>query len=123
MRSPLSSSAPPEKDRTGMIAALILSALGASDEDVIADHALTETLLPDCYIPHAIERALAGGLSEDDIESYVAHGLGSPALVMEGTLAALAKHGGAAAFPLAYGLTAHELESLRSALVAARSSG
>jgi protein-tyrosine phosphatase len=106
------------KDRTGMIAALILSALGAADEAVIADYALTETLLPEWYIPHAIQRALAGGLSEDDIESYVAEGLGSPASVMEGTLAALAKHGGAAAFLLAHGLTSAELESLRAALVA-----
>lgn len=106
------------KDRTGLIAALILSALGAADEAVISDYALTETLLPDWYIPHAIERALAGGLSEEDVESYVAEGLGSPASVMEGTLAALAQHGGAAAFLLAHGLTSSEFESLRGALVA-----
>ena len=33
------------KDRTGLLAALLLSALGVSDEDVVADYALTEAAM------------------------------------------------------------------------------
>ena len=33
------------KDRTGLLAALVLSALGVSDEDVVRDYALTEAAM------------------------------------------------------------------------------
>ena len=108
------------KDRTGLITALILSALGVEHERVIADYTVSESNFPAEYLDRAVERALAGGMPETMVEDYRAEGLGSPAAVMEGTLELLDnEHGGAEEYLLASGLGAAELAELRAKLVRA----
>jgi protein-tyrosine phosphatase len=106
------------KDRTGLITALILSALGVEHESVIADYMVSESRLPEEYLDRAVERALAGGMPESMVEDYRAESLGSPETVMQGTLELLDReYGGAEEYLLASGLGAAELAELRAKLV------
>lgn len=106
------------KDRTGLITALILSAIGVDDDAVVRDYAITETLMPAWYHERAIERSLAGGMPEELIATYREKALGSPAAIMYDTLAILSReHGGARVFLLAHGLEPDALDRLRGALV------
>jgi len=69
------------KDRTGIIAALLLGLAGVSDEDIIDDYILTEQMIPDLVAEFlSISRANGG-----DVESYATL-LESPAETMEETL-------------------------------------
>jgi protein-tyrosine phosphatase len=74
------------KDRTGLIAALVLSLVGVSEEDIVADFALTGL---------AAERILADFLSRYPERTYTWADYGkAPAAVMEVFLDGLkAKHG------------------------------
>ena len=74
------------KDRTGLIAALVLSLAGVSEEDIVADFALTGL---------ATERVLADFLANHPERTYTWPDYGkAPAAVMEVFLAELkAKHG------------------------------
>ncbi len=69
------------KDRTGIIAALLLGLAGVSHTDIIADYALTETLIPD-LVAEFLTNARAGG---GDVEAYATF-LESPASAMAGLL-------------------------------------
>lgn len=66
------------KDRTGIIAALLLGLAGVSDTDIIADYVLTEQLIPDLVAEFlSISRAKGG-----DVARYATL-LESPAETME----------------------------------------
>ncbi len=54
------------KDRTGIIAALLLGLAGVSDEDIIQDYVLTEQLIPDLVAEFLSISRNNGG----DVESY-----------------------------------------------------
>lgn len=69
------------KDRTGIIAALLLGLAGVSHTDIIADYALTETLIPD-LVTEFLTRSRANG---GDVEAYATL-LESPASAMAGLL-------------------------------------
>jgi protein-tyrosine phosphatase len=102
------------KDRTGMLAGLLLSALGVADEAVIDDYAETERRMPESYFAVALARSRRAGLPEgsrvDD--------LGSPPDLMAAVLADVKeRHGGAAAYLLDHGLEAADLGRLRDRLV------
>jgi protein-tyrosine phosphatase len=102
------------KDRTGMLAGLLLSALGVADEAVIDDYAETERLMPESYFELALARSRRAGLPEgsrvDD--------LGSPPHLMATVLADVQiRHGGAAAYLLDHGLPAEALQLLRDRIV------
>ncbi|HVE26056.1 MAG TPA: tyrosine-protein phosphatase [Sporichthya sp.] len=102
------------KDRTGMLAGLLLSALGVADEAVIEDYARTERLMPESYFELALARSRRAGLPEgsrvDD--------LGSPPELMATVLGDVAdRHGGAAAYLLDHGLQTADLDRLRARLV------
>lgn len=87
------------KDRTGVLAALILKLAGVSDEDVVADYALTAQSKP--LIERLRGRALAGGGDPDHVERVLA----SDAPTMAAMLAHLAAvHGGAQAYLDRHGL-------------------
>ena len=100
------------KDRTGVVAALVLSILGVPDEEIVADYVLTE---------EALERIM-GRLGE--LEPYRAM-LADATLDsqrpraenMVGLLAWLAAYGGAETWLLDHGLTQGELDDARSALL------
>jgi protein-tyrosine phosphatase len=102
------------KDRTGMLAGLLLSALGVADEAVIEDYATTERLMPESYFEVALARSRRAGLPEgsrvDD--------LGSPPDLMAAVLAGLQeRHGGAAGYLFDHGLAPDDLELLRERLI------
>ena len=103
------------KDRTGLLCALILSALGVGDADVAADYAFTESVVRGEFRARLVARAQAVGLSEQAL----AVKLGAPAELMLEVLADLrSTHGGAERYLARHGLRAHELEALRAGLVA-----
>ncbi|MDX6300742.1 MAG: protein-tyrosine phosphatase [Nocardioidaceae bacterium] len=102
------------KDRTGMLAGLLQSALGVSDADVVAGYAETERLMPESYFELALVRSRRAGLPENT----AAVGLGSPPELMAQVLAGVReRHGGAAAYLSDHGLAAADLDRLRSRLV------
>lgn len=103
------------KDRTGVVIALALSAVGADREAVVSDYALTSQLIPAEH-----RRATSERLAAKYPKSQHAWMLAteSPAEVMRATLAALdAEWGSAAEYLLAHGFTIEELAALRAALV------
>lgn len=69
------------KDRTGIIAALLLGLAGVSQTDITADYALTEALIPE-LVSDFLRRARANG---GDVETYATL-LESPASAMAGML-------------------------------------
>ncbi|MEU0937025.1 tyrosine-protein phosphatase [Embleya sp. NPDC005971] len=99
------------KDRTGLIAALVLALLGVPDEDIVADFALTEL---------ATARLLADWQAEHDgaTPRWPAFGR-APAEVMELFLADLAKTYGSLHTYVTdrLGFTEAEIEALREALL------
>ncbi|WP_430333655.1 tyrosine-protein phosphatase [Rhodococcus sp. ACT016] len=104
------------KDRTGLVIALALSAVGVGARDVIADYSLSETMLHgdwvDAMVASFRERQLPEGF---DIEGIVA---ASPAAVMRATLARIdADHGGVRPYLLDHGMSEAELTDLHAALL------
>jgi protein-tyrosine phosphatase len=99
------------KDRTGVLAALVLGLVGVSDDDIVADYAATGKAV-DLIVARAGARgsaAAAVGLE---------HLLYAEAENMAGTLEWLhATHGGFVPWALANGYTEGEIASLRATLV------
>ncbi len=101
------------KDRTGMVIALILGALGAPDETIIADYALSGAYL-DPLLDELRAQAARDGL---DLAWYNRLLESDPA-VMRRTLAHLREHyGGAEAYLRAAGVSGRQLDALRGALL------
>lgn len=106
------------KDRTGIVIAIILSALGVADADVIADFALSATYLDPSFVEHA-RRAMAGAVRARDGTSDRVFLAAEPAW-MAGVLEYLrAEHGDAARYLLSNGVAPRALAALRGALVSA----
>lgn len=101
------------KDRTGMVAMLLLKLAGVDDETVVGDYALTETVMKDLFV-----------LQTKDLESrgftVPPHIMQSPPSNMEKTLRHLAEHYGTAADYLArIGLEAGTIRALRDRMLGA----
>jgi protein-tyrosine phosphatase len=102
------------KDRTGVVCALLLAAIGVGTEDIAADYALTAETLVGPIRERVRHRALAAGMTEQ----AVAVAMDSPAELMLETLEFVERaHGGAATYLEAAGIGAERLESLRLALL------
>jgi protein-tyrosine phosphatase len=102
------------KDRTGLVCALVLSALGASDDDVAADYTLSEHAVTGAFRAELEARARRAGLSEQALAVQ----LGAPRELMLEVLADLrTAHGGAAAYLARHGAGPDVVEALRRALV------
>lgn len=123
--APLAFNCSAGKDRTGLMSALILSVLGVNRADIVADYALSERFVPpETYLaalrgegPAAAtlgeaERAFFAQMPEPVARVL----LGTPAEVMEQTLARLdAEHGGPVTFVKARtGLSDTEVDYLRA---------
>ena len=101
------------KDRTGVIAALLLSLAGVSQDDIAADYALTA--FAEGLIRQLRERALGAGAEPDHVERMLA----SDAETMLTMLTHLAnKHGGILAYLAAIGLSETEIARLNDRLCA-----
>lgn len=69
------------KDRTGMIAAIILALLGADDESIVEDYSLSANV----YAEMNDHKAMVGALSQRNLDAKTF--LGAPPQVMKDTLA------------------------------------
>ncbi|MDT0156836.1 tyrosine-protein phosphatase [Microbacterium sp. ARD32] len=104
------------KDRTGVVVALALSAIGADRDAVVADYALTASQLPE-ERNRAIARYFRAHMP--DARNAIQLATESPAPVMAGLLDGLDRsHGSTAAYLRAAGLSQAELNALADALVA-----
>ena len=104
------------KDRTGMVIAVTLAAVGVSDDDIADDYALTQLVL-EPLIADWLEH-----MSHDPLEQQRLRVLAEPRReAMLDTLAHLRqRYGGAATYLLGAGVTGDQLEQLRARLVDAR---
>ncbi|HEY8491972.1 MAG TPA: tyrosine-protein phosphatase [Dehalococcoidia bacterium] len=99
------------KDRTGLAAALVLRALGVSDDHVVTDYALTET-----YAGERLRARTAEILAQ--VGALPPAVLAATPLTMERTLATLDEtYGSTEAFLLACGVTRDELKLVRAHLL------
>jgi protein-tyrosine phosphatase len=105
------------KDRTGLLCALILSAVGVDDEDIAADYALTSTVMEGEFLATVLERSRAAGYPVK--ESAVA----APDVAVANALMRLVlnavrvRYGGTAQYLVRHGVSASGLDLLRGALV------
>jgi len=99
------------KDRTGLVAAVLLAAVGVADEAIAADYALSAP----CLAPYlAFRRSLGVAPASEP-----ANGMTSPPETMLALLDELRRtHGGAAGYLRAGGLADDELETLQERLLA-----
>ena len=103
------------KDRTGVMVAVLLSALGVADDEIVADYAITGENL--CSILRNLRTAPTYGdaMSERPHEDAFAQ---APAATMRRFLEWFAaEHGSAESFLLGAGLEPEALDTLRSDLV------
>lgn len=101
------------KDRTGVVAALLLGLAGVSRETIVADYAETETNL--APIMEELRKDRPAMIPADIYERY----LGSAPSNMEMMLDHLsAKYGDAEAYLASIGLTAEQLDALKRKLLA-----
>ncbi|MEU2037041.1 tyrosine-protein phosphatase [Nocardia niwae] len=101
------------KDRTGVLAAVLLDAVGVPPEAIAADYALTGERM------HRVRDRLDALPSYSGLPPVSTGILGVEAEVMKRFLATLwAEHGGAADWLLTSGLTTAELAQLREVLIA-----
>lgn len=107
------------KDRTGMVVALVLSAAGVSDADIVADYALSGEQV----YPHRrayVEQVLAQrDLAADEVAAAWRLNVESPPEVMQHILTLLRERGGAAQYLRAHGLSLRALERLRARVAGA----
>jgi len=102
------------KGRTGLLAALLLGAVGVADHDIVADYNATERNLQGAFRSAIDARASAAGISEQELAVMFA----APAALMTEILAWLRKrHGEAAGYLLTHGLAEVELRALHRTLI------
>lgn len=104
------------KDRTGFVIAVLLAAVGADREAIVADYAASQAHLSGEWAERAFDRVRASGVPlTPQLSALLAH---SPAAAMADTLAYIdAEHGGADAYLRAHGLSADELTDLHDRLI------
>lgn len=102
------------KDRTGMVTALTLSALGVPEEWIVRDFAATESFLGEAFVARVEQHYARNGFPS----SMASNPTLAPAELMVAMLARLREqHGGAERFLLDHGTPAAAIESLRRELV------
>jgi protein-tyrosine phosphatase len=103
------------KDRTGLVAALVLGALGVDDETIAADYALTAGVLP-MLLERNRARALARGVDPEVTEHEL---LLAEEATMLAVLAQLrAEHGSIVRYLERHGLDPEAVTALRAGLLA-----
>jgi protein-tyrosine phosphatase len=101
------------KDRTGMIIALALGAVGVPLETLVADYALTEIYVRD-LIPELIAEAIADGY---DSERYRRMLETPPEAMRQALTWAIQRYGSIPEYLTAIGVTQAELDALRALLL------
>jgi protein-tyrosine phosphatase len=101
------------KDRTGIVAALVLGALGVDDDTIVADYVLTAEHMPLLVERHRAVAAERGVAAEVGDPHFAAE-----AEAMRDVLVGLeTKHGGVEGYLLANGLEPEALVTLRGSLL------
>jgi protein-tyrosine phosphatase len=102
------------KDRTGVLAAIVLAVLGVDDDDIVADYALTDSVAR--AILDRASRELP--LYDDLWKSLPPEARGAPARVMRSMLAAMEReHGSVLGFVDALGIEPEVVERVRRRLL------
>lgn len=100
------------KDRTGMIAAIMLAAAGVPDEDIVEDYSLSANV----YAEMNDHKAMVGALSQRNLDAKTF--LGAPPEVMRDTLANIrSTYGSMEAYLDDIGFTEEDRKQLKAALV------
>lgn len=100
------------KDRTGMIAAIMLAAAGVPDEDIVEDYSLSANV----YAEMNDHKAMVGALSQRNLDAKTF--LGAPPEVMRDTLINIRSAYGSMEGYLDYiGFTEDDRKQLRAALI------
>jgi protein-tyrosine phosphatase len=106
------------KDRTGLVAALVLGALGVSDDDIVRDYAMSGANM-DAWIEHRrkIGTLPADGSFPSDLPRTF---FDTPPEVMESTVGAIRhEHGSVRQCLVAHGVAPSALSGLEHALLGA----
>jgi protein-tyrosine phosphatase len=107
------------KDRTGLVAAMVLSALGVDDETVAADYALTSGILPTLIERNRTRAAARGRPAEVHFDDYDDAVLTAEAVTMLSVLRRLrAEPSSVEGYLRAHGLSDEAVWSLRAGLLA-----
>lgn len=107
------------KDRTGLVAAVVLSALGVEDETVAADYALTSGMLPTLIERNRTRAVARGRPAEVHFDDYDDAVLTAEAVTMLSVLRRLrAEHSSVEGYLRAHGLSDEAVGSLRAGLLA-----
>jgi protein-tyrosine phosphatase len=107
------------KDRTGLVAAMVLGALGVPDETIAADYAFTAGVLPVLAERNRARAAARGAMAEVRLDAYGQGLVTAQAATMLAVLARLRdEHGSVDAYLEHHGLTPAALASLRAGLLA-----
>lgn len=102
------------KDRTGVVAAVLLGLLGVEDDDIVADYALTEEVMP------AMIERWRRGPNQPPVEELPAHILRAEADTMRRLLAILEEeYGSIAGYAAAGGIDPDFVRALRRTLLTA----
>ena len=102
------------KDRTGVIAALVLGIAGVPNETIVEDYAITGKYLLSRHIANEAER----GIDVSDMKWEDYRDLACPPKVMEGTLRHIEQqYGGAEQYAIAIGISGRQIASIREAIV------
>lgn len=101
------------KDRTGVVIAVVLSALGVPDDVVAEDFRRTDDAFSEEERAHRFQRAVEIGFSQQQVATL----FGSPPEVMRGLLDEVREEfGSTARYLLAHGVSAEDLAALRNTL-------
>jgi protein-tyrosine phosphatase len=108
------------KDRTGMVVALVLSAIGVDHDVIVADFEVTRRFLDGAFREELAQASAERGISADRIEDMLSM---EPALIVGFLRRVYETFGDAATFLTHYGMTDEELERIRTGLLTERRDG
>lgn len=104
------------KDRTGLVVALALLAVGVGEADVVIDYARTESHLVGEWTEGMLDELRRHGFPVNEQTIKLLNG--SPAETMVDTISLLNEEfGGAANYLTMHGMTSHQLQSLEASLL------
>jgi protein-tyrosine phosphatase len=102
------------KDRTGMVIAVVLSALGVEEDLIVQDFAVTGQLLGGAFRDEILARTSERGVPLSEIEPMLS---ADPQLIRSFLDRIREAYGDVEAFLVAHGMTPDELRALRSKLL------